>query len=195
MPKRGLAALADHDRRARSCCSASRRRTTPSRPSRRCRHAADQGTGAITPRSRPRRHRARPGRAGAARPRRRRPTRERRQRRERRGTSALGKTVDGPVVSTRFGDVQVEVVVAGGKVTDVVALQLPTGRRSGQISRLRRADPAPGGAPGAECEHRPRVRRDLHQRRLRAVAPVGARPGRGRDDATATARRCAGSRP
>ncbi len=44
------------------------------------------------------------------------------------------KTVDGPVVSTQFGDVQVEVVVAGGKVTDVVALELPTGRRSGQIS-------------------------------------------------------------
>ena len=45
------------------------------------------------------------------------------------------KTVDGPVVSTRFGDVQVEVVVASGKVTDVVALELPTGRRSGQISQ------------------------------------------------------------
>src|SRR3954447_1870110 len=43
-------------------------------------------------------------------------------------------TVDGPVVSTRFGPVQVEVVVAGGKVSDVVALQLPSGRRSGQIS-------------------------------------------------------------
>jgi uncharacterized protein with FMN-binding domain len=48
------------------------------------------------------------------------------------GSSA--KTVDGPVVSTRYGDIQVEVVVASGKVTDVVALQLPTGRRSGQIS-------------------------------------------------------------
>ena len=49
------------------------------------------------------------------------------------GTSA-GKTVDGPVVPTRYGDIQVEVVVASGKLTDVVALQLPTGRRSGQIS-------------------------------------------------------------
>ncbi len=48
--------------------------------------------------------------------------------------SAASATVDGPVVSTRFGPVQVEVVVAKGKVTDVVALQLPTGRRSGQIS-------------------------------------------------------------
>jgi uncharacterized protein with FMN-binding domain len=50
------------------------------------------------------------------------------------GTSASTK-VDGPVVSTRFGDVQVEVVIASGKVTDVVALELPTGRRSGQISQ------------------------------------------------------------
>jgi uncharacterized protein with FMN-binding domain len=47
---------------------------------------------------------------------------------------SAAKTVDGPVVSTRYGDIQVEVVVASGKVTDVVALQLPTGRRSGQIS-------------------------------------------------------------
>ncbi len=51
------------------------------------------------------------------------------------GGSSSSKTVDGPVVSTRFGDVQVEVVVASGKVTDVVALELPTGRRSGQISQ------------------------------------------------------------
>lgn len=51
------------------------------------------------------------------------------------GTSSSGaKTIDGQVVSTRYGDVQVEVVVSGGKIQDVVALQLPTGRRSGQIS-------------------------------------------------------------
>jgi uncharacterized protein with FMN-binding domain len=43
-------------------------------------------------------------------------------------------TVDGQVVSTRFGPVQVEVVVAGGQIKEIVALQLPTGRRSGQIS-------------------------------------------------------------
>src|SRR3954467_3976946 len=48
--------------------------------------------------------------------------------------SSASATVDGPVVSTRFGPVQVEVVVAGGKVSDVVALQLRSGRRSGQIS-------------------------------------------------------------
>jgi uncharacterized protein with FMN-binding domain len=51
------------------------------------------------------------------------------------GGSSGAKTVDGQVVSTRFGDVQVEVVVSSGKVTDVVALELPTGRRSGQISQ------------------------------------------------------------
>ena len=44
-------------------------------------------------------------------------------------------TVDGPVVDTRYGPVQVEVVVADGRISDVVALQLPTGRRSGQISQ------------------------------------------------------------
>ena len=49
--------------------------------------------------------------------------------------SSASKTVDGAVVSTRYGDVQVEVIVASGKVTDVVALELPTGRRSGQISQ------------------------------------------------------------
>jgi uncharacterized protein with FMN-binding domain len=50
------------------------------------------------------------------------------------GTTAATK-VDGPVVDTRYGPVQVELVVAGGKISDVVALQLPTGRRSGQISQ------------------------------------------------------------
>jgi uncharacterized protein with FMN-binding domain len=50
------------------------------------------------------------------------------------GNGSGSKTVDGPVVSTQFGDVQVEVVVSSGKLSDVVALELPTGRRSGQIS-------------------------------------------------------------
>jgi uncharacterized protein with FMN-binding domain len=48
--------------------------------------------------------------------------------------SSSAKTVNGPVVSTQYGDIQVEVVVTSGKLTDVVALALPTGRRSGQIS-------------------------------------------------------------
>lgn len=51
------------------------------------------------------------------------------------GANTAAATVDGPVVSTRFGPVQVEVVVANGQLRDVVALQLPTGRRSGQISQ------------------------------------------------------------
>ena len=51
------------------------------------------------------------------------------------GGSSGSKTVDGSVVSTRYGDVRVEVVVASGKISDVVALELPTGRRSGQISQ------------------------------------------------------------
>ena len=38
------------------------------------------------------------------------------------------------MVDTRYGPVQVEIVVADGQLQDVVAIQLPTGRRSGQIS-------------------------------------------------------------
>jgi len=49
-------------------------------------------------------------------------------------SSAASATVDGPVVDTRYGAIQVEIVVANGQVQDVVAIQLPTGRRSGQIS-------------------------------------------------------------
>lgn len=36
-------------------------------------------------------------------------------------------TATGSVVSTRFGDVQVEVTITGGAITDVTALQLPDG--------------------------------------------------------------------
>ncbi|ANH40465.1 FMN-binding domain protein [Nocardioides dokdonensis FR1436] len=43
-------------------------------------------------------------------------------------------TVDGPLVSTRYGPVQVRVTVQGGVLTDVVSLRLPTGGRSGQIA-------------------------------------------------------------
>jgi uncharacterized protein with FMN-binding domain len=52
------------------------------------------------------------------------------------GGSTVSTKVDGPVVDTRYGPVQVELVVANGKISDVVALQLPTGRRSGQISQV-----------------------------------------------------------
>ena len=45
------------------------------------------------------------------------------------------KTVDGPTVNTRFGPVQVSVTVSNGKITDITAVQLPTGdRRSASIS-------------------------------------------------------------
>ena len=44
-------------------------------------------------------------------------------------------TVDGPVVTTRFGPVQVEVTIAGGKITAVTALELPSDhQRSAAIS-------------------------------------------------------------
>jgi uncharacterized protein with FMN-binding domain len=38
------------------------------------------------------------------------------------------------VVDTQYGPIQVEVVLVSGRIQDVVAIQLPTGRRSGQIS-------------------------------------------------------------
>jgi hypothetical protein len=45
------------------------------------------------------------------------------------------QTVTGPVVSTRWGTVQVEITVEGGQLTDVAAIQLPNGdRRSASIS-------------------------------------------------------------
>ena len=51
------------------------------------------------------------------------------------------KTVDGPVVQTRFGPVQVEVTRQGSTITSIIALQLPSGDgRSAQISG--RAEPA-----------------------------------------------------
>ena len=57
------------------------------------------------------------------------------------GTTSQGTTtVDGPVVDTRYGPVQVEVTVANGQLTAVTALQLPDeDRRSASISS--RAEP------------------------------------------------------
>jgi uncharacterized protein with FMN-binding domain len=48
--------------------------------------------------------------------------------------TAGATTVDGPVVDTQFGPVQVRIDVTAGRIADVVALELPTGRHSGQIS-------------------------------------------------------------
>jgi uncharacterized protein with FMN-binding domain len=50
------------------------------------------------------------------------------------GDASAAGTIQGPVVSTRWGPVQVEIVVADGRLQDVVALQLPSGRQSSQIS-------------------------------------------------------------
>jgi uncharacterized protein with FMN-binding domain len=48
-------------------------------------------------------------------------------------TSAAGTYV-GTEVLTRYGPVEVQITVAGGKVTAIAALELPSGGRSGMIS-------------------------------------------------------------
>jgi uncharacterized protein with FMN-binding domain len=51
------------------------------------------------------------------------------------GGALADGTIDGPVVTTRFGPVQVEITIAGGKVTSVSALELPSDHpRSAAIS-------------------------------------------------------------
>jgi uncharacterized protein with FMN-binding domain len=51
-------------------------------------------------------------------------------------TPSGNRTVDGPVVSTDYGDVQVRVTLNGSKIVDVQALQLPYDRsRSERISQ------------------------------------------------------------
>jgi hypothetical protein len=49
-------------------------------------------------------------------------------------TTAGTRTVTGPEVDMRWGPVQVQVTITAGKITDVAALMLPTGGRSGRIS-------------------------------------------------------------
>jgi uncharacterized protein with FMN-binding domain len=49
-------------------------------------------------------------------------------------TGAAATTITGTTVSTRYGDVAVEVTIASGKITAVQAVSLPSGGRSGQIS-------------------------------------------------------------
>jgi uncharacterized protein with FMN-binding domain len=44
-------------------------------------------------------------------------------------TPPAEQKVDGPVEDTRYGPVQVEVTIRGGKLVDVTALQLPSDRR------------------------------------------------------------------
>jgi uncharacterized protein with FMN-binding domain len=48
-----------------------------------------------------------------------------------------GQQVDGDVVPTQFGDIQVRVIESGGRIVDVQALQLPFDRqRSFEISQF-----------------------------------------------------------
>jgi uncharacterized protein with FMN-binding domain len=47
-------------------------------------------------------------------------------------TTKGAKTIDGAVVQTQFGPVQVRVTINGGKLTDVVPLQLPSDRSRDQ---------------------------------------------------------------
>ena len=49
-------------------------------------------------------------------------------------------TVTGQLEDMRFGPVQVQVTISSGQITDVTALELPTGGRSGRISSF--AEPA-----------------------------------------------------
>jgi uncharacterized protein with FMN-binding domain len=51
------------------------------------------------------------------------------------GSSSSTKTVTGDAISTQYGNVQLKVTVAGGKITNVEAVQLPSGDpKSSQIS-------------------------------------------------------------
>lgn len=50
-------------------------------------------------------------------------------------TAAEGsRTVTGPLESTRYGPVEVEITIASGKIVAVTAVELPSGGRSGSIS-------------------------------------------------------------
>jgi uncharacterized protein with FMN-binding domain len=48
------------------------------------------------------------------------------------GTGTGAQQVDGPVISTQFGDVQVRVVLDNGRITDVQPLQMPFDRQHSQ---------------------------------------------------------------
>jgi len=45
------------------------------------------------------------------------------------------KTATGTLIDTFYGPVQVQVTVTNGKITDIVAVALPTGGRSGRIAQ------------------------------------------------------------
>ena len=126
IPKRGLAALRDHDRRAGPADQLQDARPAAARSDERQprRRRAECPADAVAPRATHGATATRHAPAPAATP----------DPPATAGGCRRRATVDGPVVSTRFGPVQVEIVVADGRISDVVALQLPTGRHSGQIS-------------------------------------------------------------
>ena len=102
-----------------------------------------------------------------------RPTRPRRPR----GT-ADATEVTGPTVSTRYGPVQVMIEVSGGTITDVVALQLPSGGRSGRISDVAEPTLHDEALTAQSAADRRCLRRDVHEPRLRAEPAGRDRPGR-----------------
>jgi uncharacterized protein with FMN-binding domain len=57
------------------------------------------------------------------------------------GTAYADGTVVGNAVGIRWGTVQVQVTISGGRITDVTALQLPTGDRH-SLAISQRAEPA-----------------------------------------------------
>jgi uncharacterized protein with FMN-binding domain len=48
------------------------------------------------------------------------------------GTGTGAKQVDGPVVPTQFGDIQVRVILDNGRITDIQPLQMPFDRQHSQ---------------------------------------------------------------
>ena len=91
---------------------------------------------------------------------------------------AQARTVTGPVVSTRWGTVQVEITVEDGQLTDVAALQLPDGdRRSASISSQVEPTLRSQALSAQSAADRRGLGRDLHERRLRTLAAGGAGHG------------------
>ena len=94
--------------------------------------------------------------------------------------SAFSGQLTGQAVQIPFGTVQVQVTMQNGKITDVQALQLPNDqRRSAQIGQYAAPPAAQRGALRAELPGGHDLRRDVHEHRLPAVAPVRARSGSG----------------
>ena len=92
--------------------------------------------------------------------------------------SSATKTYTGDAVDTRWGPVQVQITVTGGKITAAQAVQYPNGNgRDAEINGYAAAGAEPGGGAEAERPDRHGLRRHRHQRRLPPVAAVGPRPG------------------